>query len=116
MIHLVFNLDWFGCRHVFALMGFLGLASVYMMRINLSVAIVDMVKTEPTAGHSSNQFDHPSLFFADFHPLDATSDSNDTLQCEDNSENGGQVLIDWIAIIQPIEFFDSFNICVLNNE
>lgn len=26
-------------------MGFLGLAAVYMMRINLSVAIVDMVKT-----------------------------------------------------------------------
>ena len=32
-------------RHVFALMGFLGFANVYAMRVNLSVAIVAMVNS-----------------------------------------------------------------------
>lgn len=35
----------FGSRHVFALTAFFGLAAVYMMRVNLFVAIVDMVRT-----------------------------------------------------------------------
>ncbi len=34
-----------GTRHVFAVLGFLGLASAYMMRVNLCVAIVDMIAT-----------------------------------------------------------------------
>lgn len=33
----------YGTRHTFALMAFLGLACVYMLRVNMSVAIVDMV-------------------------------------------------------------------------
>jgi len=38
----------FGARHTFALMAFLGLAAVYMLRVNLSVAIVSMInRTEP---------------------------------------------------------------------
>ncbi|XP_042865549.1 putative inorganic phosphate cotransporter [Penaeus japonicus] len=35
--------ECFGARHVLALMGFLGFANVYAMRVNLSVAIVAMV-------------------------------------------------------------------------
>ncbi|XP_065579958.1 putative inorganic phosphate cotransporter isoform X2 [Artemia franciscana] len=38
----------FGQRHLFATLGFLGLATVYMMRVNLSVAIVDMVNSTRT--------------------------------------------------------------------
>lgn len=34
----------FGSRHVFALLSFFGLASVFMCRVNLSVAIVHMVR------------------------------------------------------------------------
>jgi len=40
--------DYFGQRHVFAFMAFLGLSAVYMMRINLSVAIVTMVNPNPS--------------------------------------------------------------------
>jgi len=36
-------------------MGFLGLACVYMMRINLSVAIVDMVKTSSHKPPETNE-------------------------------------------------------------
>lgn len=65
---------FFGSRHVFALMGFLGLAAVYMMRINLSVAIVDMVRTPNTTtffGRSSS----------------GGSSGNGSEQCE-NDESG----------------------------
>lgn len=34
---------WFGARHTFAFLGFLGFVNVYAMRVNLSVAIVAMV-------------------------------------------------------------------------
>ncbi|KAL7743888.1 hypothetical protein ACLKA6_003115 [Drosophila palustris] len=37
------NADWLQTRHIFGLMGFLGFAVVYAMRVNLSVAIVAMV-------------------------------------------------------------------------
>lgn len=45
-----------GNVHVFVLMGFLGLCTVYMMRTNLSVAIVDMIKphTQPPNNDSSS--------------------------------------------------------------
>ncbi len=35
--------QWWGCRHTFSLLSFLGMANVYAMRVNLSVAIVAMV-------------------------------------------------------------------------
>ena len=37
-----------GTRHVFSLMAFFGLAVVYMLRVNLSVAIIDMVNQTHT--------------------------------------------------------------------
>ncbi|XP_075545508.1 sialin-like isoform X3 [Dermacentor variabilis] len=37
--------DFIPCRHVFVLMGFLGLLNVYSLRVNLSVALVAMVKS-----------------------------------------------------------------------
>jgi hypothetical protein len=43
-----------GSRHVFAFLGFLGLATAYMMRVNLSVAIVDMVSTSGPKGFRYN--------------------------------------------------------------
>lgn len=61
-------------------MGFLGLAAVYMMRINLSVAIVDMVITQPK----------PPLNETSFFGRNGRDESVDT-QCEDDSETGGEV-------------------------
>ena len=46
--HRFLILQGFGQRHLFATLGFLGLATVYMMRVNLSVAIVDMVNSTRT--------------------------------------------------------------------
>lgn len=75
---------FFGSRHVFALMGFLGLAAVYMMRINLSVAIVDMVRTPNT-----------TTFFG--RSGSGGSSGNGSEQCENDesgdSENNGE--FDW---------------------
>ena len=34
---------WWGTRHIFVLLAFLGCANIYAMRVNLSVAIVAMV-------------------------------------------------------------------------
>lgn len=59
---LIFLLVGFGSRHIFAFMAFLGLAVTYMMRVNLSVAIVDMVRTPapfPTSINAS-LLDHTS--------------------------------------------------------
>ncbi|XP_064480143.1 sialin-like [Ornithodoros turicata] len=36
--------DWIPTRHIFVLMGFLGLLNVYTLRVNLSVALVAMVR------------------------------------------------------------------------
>lgn len=44
---------WFGARHVFALMGFLGFVNVYAMRVNLSVAIVVMVNNTAIDHHNN---------------------------------------------------------------
>ena len=37
--------DGFGIRHLFALLAFIGYANIYSLRVNLSVAIVAMVKS-----------------------------------------------------------------------
>ncbi len=76
---LLDNTDLLGSRHVFAFMGFLGLASIYMMRINLSVAIVDMVKTESMNATSffSRGGDEPGNFTEG--------------QCEDQGSDDDQV-------------------------
>ncbi|XP_045026535.1 putative inorganic phosphate cotransporter isoform X1 [Daphnia magna] len=46
--------DYFGSRHKFAFMAFLGLAVVYMMRVNLSVTIVDMVRMPSSSATTIN--------------------------------------------------------------
>lgn len=71
---------FFGSRHVFALMGFLGLASAYMMRNNLSVAIVDMVKTKPV--------DNATSFFS----RNKGVALNASEQCEDDGSGGVEVI------------------------
>ena len=55
-----------GKRHTFALLAFLGFANVFAMRVNLSVAIVQMVKSPSnmknnsiTPVHISNNTGHP---------------------------------------------------------
>lgn len=46
-------------RHILGILGFLGFANVYAMRVNLSVAIVAMVnETTPIVPNSNNTFDH----------------------------------------------------------
>uniref|UniRef100_A0A0P4WJ10 Sialin n=1 Tax=Scylla olivacea TaxID=85551 RepID=A0A0P4WJ10_SCYOL len=47
---------WWGCRHTLAFLGFLGFSTVYAMRVNLSVAIVAMVKST-----SGSDDDKPSF-------------------------------------------------------
>ncbi len=37
--------EWWGSRHAFTLMSFLGLSNLYAMRVNLSVAIVAMTSS-----------------------------------------------------------------------
>nr|CAH0105411.1 unnamed protein product [Daphnia galeata] len=68
-------------------MGFLGLASVYMMRIKLSVAIVDIVKTGPSVDNATSFFGRSG----------GTSASNNSAQCEDqgskSNESNGE--FDW---------------------
>lgn len=39
-------------RVVLAIMGFLGVMNAYTMRICLSVAIIEMVKRNPSSGHN----------------------------------------------------------------
>ncbi|KAK3889501.1 hypothetical protein Pcinc_006473 [Petrolisthes cinctipes] len=52
--------EWWGARHTLALMGFLGFSVIYAMRVNLSVAIVAMVKGDPNATHANNNNDNNS--------------------------------------------------------
>jgi len=52
---------FFGQRHIFALMTFTGLTISYMLRVNLSVAIVDMVnRTRTTNQTLSGYLDEPT--------------------------------------------------------
>jgi hypothetical protein len=44
-------------------MAFLGLSSVYLMRTNLSVAIVDMIKTPPPDNNTAINNTSPPFFF-----------------------------------------------------
>lgn len=45
---------WIKCRTVLGIMGFLGFANVYAMRVNLSVAIVAMINsTTPTPSNET---------------------------------------------------------------
>lgn len=45
--------EWWGARHTLGFLGFLGFTSVYAMRVNLSVAIVAMVKAEVGYGNDT---------------------------------------------------------------
>ncbi|XP_042237536.1 sialin-like isoform X3 [Homarus americanus] len=47
----------FGKRHVLIILLFLGFAGVYAMRVNLSVAIVAMVKSRPRSQNQNEQID-----------------------------------------------------------
>ncbi|XP_063221587.1 sialin-like [Bacillus rossius redtenbacheri] len=55
--------QWFKTRYALALMGFLGFANVYAMRVNLSVAIVTMVN------NSAIPHDNTSSFVVDTCPI-----------------------------------------------
>lgn len=46
---------WWGARHTFAFMSFLGMANLYAMRVNLSVAIVAMTKSGNSIGKELEQ-------------------------------------------------------------
>lgn len=50
--------DFLKSRHILGILGFLGFANVYAMRVNLSVAIVAMVNANSTIQPQNNSFDH----------------------------------------------------------
>lgn len=50
----LFVLDGFGTRHFVTFMLFLGMANAYIMRTNMSVAIVAMVNHTAIGGHGDN--------------------------------------------------------------
>lgn len=45
-------------RHILGIMGFLGFANVYAMRVNLSVAIVAMVNSTTPQVSNASTYDH----------------------------------------------------------
>lgn len=49
--------DFLKSRHILGILGFLGFANVYAMRVNLSVAIVAMVNST-IQPQTNNSFDH----------------------------------------------------------
>lgn len=48
-------------RHILGILGFLGFANVYAMRVNLSVAIVAMVNSTLQPPVENNTYDHCPL-------------------------------------------------------
>ncbi|KAJ8959058.1 hypothetical protein NQ318_022314 [Aromia moschata] len=50
--------DCLKARHILGILGFLGFANVYAMRVNLSVAIVAMVNSTSNTGTSNTSFDN----------------------------------------------------------
>lgn len=66
--------DFLQTRHIFGLMGFLGFAVVYAMRVNLSVAIVAMVNQTAIPHTNSSVLDNDTC------PMPPTPPPNETLQ------------------------------------
>lgn len=66
--------DFIPCRHVFVFMGFLGLLNVYSLRVNLSVALVAMVKTADTGSKYSN---HSECYYGYANATDMYSNRTD---------------------------------------
>lgn len=50
--------DCLKARHILGILGFLGFANVYAMRVNLSVAIVAMVNSTVAPVSNASTFDH----------------------------------------------------------
>lgn len=50
--------DCLKARHILGILGFLGFANVYAMRVNLSVAIVAMVNSTTNPVANASTFDH----------------------------------------------------------
>ena len=57
----LFSVGGWGTRHTFTLLSFLGMANVYAMRVNLSVAIVAMVKHGDSSTTPSSWIIHMNI-------------------------------------------------------
>lgn len=76
---------WLKCRFTFALLGFLGIAILYALRVNLSVAIVTMVAKSSTAASTAS-----TAAQGDTCPTDGAASSATT-----TSDGGGGGEFDW---------------------
>lgn len=76
-----------GARHTMAFIGFLGATCVYAMRVNLSVAIVAMVKSDAKNATNSSDLNQVCLPPEDYDPS------------EDGNENGE---FDWNEVTQGL--------------
>ncbi|KAK7082633.1 hypothetical protein SK128_005066 [Halocaridina rubra] len=68
---------WWGARHTLAFLGFLGFACVYAMRVNLSVAIVAMVKSEVKNNTNNTDDSEECPLPDDYNPEDNANENGD---------------------------------------
>lgn len=87
-------LDFIPCRHVFVLMGFLGLLNVYSLRVNLSVALVAMVKSVDSGNKYSN---HSECYYGHANASDAYSNKTED---QDQKHDTGE--FEWDSYTQGI--------------
>ncbi|XP_042857342.1 sialin-like [Penaeus japonicus] len=84
--------EWWGARHTLCFLGFIGFTSVYAMRVNLSVAIVAMVKTEVEGGNGSTGTNNSEVVCPLPDDYDPATDANEDGEFEWSGTTQGLIL------------------------
>lgn len=86
-----FGSVFLGTRHVFALMGFLGLACSYLMRVNLPAALIEVTQFTPSStAYDGLQSTEWPLFENSSQEMNGTVDLILICRFEDDGEFAGQ--------------------------